>query len=189
MSPKTLMNPSLPVSRTFGDLKLQVTGMSCASCALRVEKLLQSIPGVLDACANLATEQAFVEAPLSVTAGVLAGAVRKAGYDVLVEELVLQVEGMTCASCAARVEKVLLNVPDVLSASVNLASERATVEARSTVAVSVPVLKSVVERAGYGATDVRSANLREATPLPDWWPVALSAALTVPLRAPIHPVL
>ena len=161
--------------------------MSCASCALRVEKSLQSIPVVLDASANLATEQAFVEAPLSVTAGVLAGTVRNAGYDVLVEELVLQVEGMTCASCAARVEKALLKVPGVLSASVNLATERATVEALSPVAVSV--LKSAVERAGYGATDVRSANLREATPLPDWWPVALSAALTVPLLAPIHPVL
>ena len=157
--------------------------MTCASCALRVEKSLKSISGVLGVSVSLATEQAFVEAPPSITAEMLAGAVRKAGYDVLVEEVVLQVEGMTCASCAARVEKALLKVPGVLSASVNLATERATVEALSPVAV--PALKSAVERAGYGATDVRSANLRETTPLPDWWPVALSAALTVPLLAPM----
>ena len=177
------MNSAITASGNPGGLKLQVTGMTCASCVLRVEKSLKSIPGVLDASVNLATEQAFVSVSPSVNAEALAAAVRKAGYDVAVDELALQVEGMTCASCAARVEKALLKVPGVFSASVNLATERATVQALSTVPASG--LKSAVEKAGYGATDVQSAHPQEAKQLPDWWPVALGAALTFPLLAPM----
>jgi len=177
------MNSTVTASGNPGGVKLQVTGMTCASCVLRVEKALQSVPGVLGVSVNLATEQAFVDAPASVTAEVLAAAVRKAGYDVSVEEVALQVEGMTCASCAARVEKALLKVPGVLSASVNLATERATVQALPIASVSV--LKAAVEKAGYGATDVQSASPQAAKELPDWWPVALGAALTLPLLAPM----
>jgi len=183
MSCTTLMNSTVTASGNPGGVKLQVTGMTCASCVLRVEKALQSVPGVLGVSVNLATEQAFVDAPPSVTAEVLAAAVRKAGYDVSVEEVALQVEGMTCASCAARVEKALLKVPGVLSASVNLATERATVQALPIASVSV--LKAAVEKAGYGATDVQNASPQAAKELPDWWPVALGAALTLPLLAPM----
>ena len=177
------MNDTATASGNSGAIKLQLTGMTCASCALRVEKSLRSVPGVLDVSVNLATEQAFVNAGPSVSAELLAGAVRKAGYDVSVEEVAFQVEGMTCASCVARVEKALLKVPGVLSASVNLATERATVRAMSTVPASA--LHAAVEQAGYGASDVQNANPQEGKRLPDWWPVALSAALTFPLLAPM----
>ena len=177
------MNSTITASGNPGGIKLQVTGMTCASCVLRVEKSLKSVPGVLEVSVNLATEQAFVDAAPSVTIEALAAAVRKAGYDVSVDEVVLQVEGMTCASCVARVEKALLKVPGVVSASVNLATDRATVQALST--APALVLKAAVEKAGYGATDVRNANPPEAKPLPDWWPVALGAALTLPLLAPM----
>ncbi|MBY0469077.1 MAG: heavy metal translocating P-type ATPase [Burkholderiaceae bacterium] len=177
------MNPTITAPGNPAAQKLQVVGMTCASCVLRVEKSLQSVPGVLEVSVNLATEQASVDAAASVTAAALAAAVRKAGYDVAVEEVALQVEGMTCASCVARVEKALLKVPGVLSASVNLATERATVQALSTVPVSV--LKAAVEKAGYGATDVQAAKPQVAKQLPDWWPVALGAALTLPLLAPM----
>ena len=177
------MNLTVTASNNPGRLKLQVTGMTCASCVLRVEKSLLSVPGVLEVSVNLATEQASVDAAASVTAAALAAAVRKAGYDVAVEEVALQVEGMTYASCVARVEKALLKVPGVLSASGNLATERATVQALSTVPVSV--LKAAVEKAGYGATDVQAAKPQVAKQLPDWWPVAVGAALTLPLLAPM----
>jgi len=150
---------------------------------MRVEKSLKSVPGVLEVNVNLATEQAFVDAAPSVSAEALVSAVRKAGYDASVEEVILQIEGMTCASCVARVEKALLKVPGVLSASVNLATELATVQALSTVPVSV--LKAAVEKAGYGATDVQAAKPQVAKQFPDWWPVALGAALTLPLLAPM----
>jgi len=183
MSRSELMNSTVVASSNPAGIKLQVTGMTCASCVLRVEKSLKSVPGVVEVSVNLATEQAFVDTAPSVSAEALACAVRKAGYDVSVQEVVLQIEGMTCALCVTRVEKALVKMPGVMSASVNLATERATVQALST--VPALVLKAAVEKAGYGATDIRSANLQEATQVPDWWPVALGAALTLPLLAPM----
>jgi Cu+-exporting ATPase len=96
----------------------------------------------------------------------------------------LQIEGMTCASCVARVEKALNKVPGVSSASVNLATERATVNAVP--GVSVSALKAAVEKAGYAAKDVQAALPAARAPrLPSWWPVAASALLTLPLAAPM----
>ena len=177
------MNSSVTPHGAQAGIRLQVTGMTCASCVMRVEKSLKAIPGVRDASVNLATEQATVEADPAVSADVLASAVRKAGYDVAIGEATLQVEGMTCASCVGRVEKALLKVPGVLSASVNLATERASVRSLST--VTVATLKAAVEKAGYGARDVRSASPAPKKALPDWWPVALSSVLTLPLVAPM----
>ena len=128
-------------------IKLEVTGMTCASCVMRVEKTLKAVPGVKQASVNLATEEATVNADASVTADSLAAAIRKAGYDVATTETTLLVEGMTCASCVARVEKALRKVPGVSGATVNLATEKATIQALSTVPVSA--LKAAIEKAGY----------------------------------------
>ena len=125
------MTVAAPPARSH-DLQLQIGGMTCASCALRVEKSLGAVPGVRGASVNLATERASVTADTGVAAEALAAAVRKAGYAVATSEHVLAVEGMTCASCVARVEKALLKVPGVTQASVNLATERAMVQALST---------------------------------------------------------
>jgi Cu+-exporting ATPase len=164
-------------------IKLQVTGMTCASCVMRVEKTLKAVPGVQHASVNLATEEASVNADASVTVDSLAVAIRKAGYDVATMETALVVEGMTCASCGTRVEKALRKVPGVSSATVNLATEKATIQALSTVPVSA--LKAAIEKAGYAAKDVQQERPPPATRLPVWWPVAASAALTLPLVAPM----
>ena len=87
---------------------------------------LTAVPGVRQASINLATEQASVLAEPAVTADTLTAAIRKAGYGVATAETTLQVEGMTCASCAARIEKKLNRVPGV-QASVNYATETAHV--------------------------------------------------------------
>eukprot|EP01036_Dinobryon_divergens_P048820 gene48820-65462_t len=163
MSTTVLSNPQ--------GIKLQVTGMTCASCVMRVEKTLKAVPGVHEASVNLATEEASVSVDASVSTDSLAAAVRKAGYDVVTTETSLGVEGMTCASCVARVEKALLKVPGVTGASVNLATEKATVRALSTVPVSA--LKAAIERAGYTATEIREARVPVAAGLPAWWPVAV----------------
>ena len=110
-------------------IKLRVTGMTCASCVMRIQKMLAAVPGVKEASVNLATQEASVDADASVTADSLAAAVRKAGYGVATAETTLGVEGMTCASCVARVEKALLRVPGVAGATVNLATEKATIRA------------------------------------------------------------
>jgi len=112
--------------------------------------------------------------------------------------ITLQVSGMTCASCAMRVEKALLKVPGVSRASVNLATEKVAIHRVSDVAVAD--LVAAVERSGYGAVDTAAAETApldadgEATPAPTlpwstngpaWWPVALSAVLTLPLVTPM----
>ena len=104
------------------------------------------------------------------------------------ESVRLQVGGMTCASCVARVEKALAKVPGVASASVNLATEVATVQAAATVPVAA--LAAAIEKAGYSAQQVVAtvpgvAGAANMNALPDWWPVAASIVLTVPLLAPM----
>jgi len=96
--------------------------------------------------------------------------------------LQLQVEGMTCASCVARVEKALLKVPGVATASVNLATERATVDAPG---VPPDALTAAVERAGYGARIVRDDDAASEPHAPSAWPVVVGVLLTLPLVAPM----
>ena len=178
LSPASPQLPQLP-----NGIQLQVAGMTCASCVMRVENALRVVPGVRRASVNLATERAFVDADPSVDAQALAAAVRGAGYEVATSEFTLQVEGMSCASCVARVEKALMKVPGVASASVNLATERATVRALSTVPATA--LRAAIEQAGYAAHEVRESALPRKAGLPPWWPVAACMLLTLPLVAPM----
>jgi Cu+-exporting ATPase len=170
------------------DLTFRVDGMTCASCVARVEKALKSVPGVESASINLATEKATVRADPGIGLDVLSAAVEKAGYDVPAETVSLSISGMTCASCVARVEKALKKVPGVADASVNLATEKAQVTAAG---VSVDRLVAAVEKAGYEASLVvdaavsPGAEAKAAGGLPGWWPVALSALLSLPLIAPM----
>ncbi|MGC4403178.1 heavy metal translocating P-type ATPase [Methyloversatilis sp. MC4-4] len=160
-----------------------VDGMTCASCSTRVEKALARTPGVVSASVNLATERATVEADASVDAAALQAAVDKAGYVLRPQALRLNIEGMTCASCVARVEKALNKVPGVLSVSVNLATETADIVSA---ADNLGALQAAVERAGYRATPPAAAP--EVAPrgaLPEWWPVALAVALSLPLALPM----
>jgi Cu+-exporting ATPase len=166
------------------DFKLPIEGMTCASCVLRVEKALKALPGVESAAVNLATEEATVRASAAVAADALAAAVRKAGYDVPKRRVALQVEGMTCASCVGRVEKALLKVPGVSAASVNLATEKASVETLGT--VSFAALAAAIDKAGYAARPVEDAATPAPTRrLPEWWPVAAASVLTLPLVLPM----
>ncbi len=128
---------------------LPVSGMTCASCAGRVERALLKVPGVAAANVNLANEQVRVEGD-DLGVATLIEAVEKAGYGVPLQSIELNIEGMTCASCVARVERALLKVPGVRSAAVNLASERAHVEVIGT--PDPAVLIQAVEAAGYKAS-------------------------------------
>ena len=165
-------------------LSVAIQGMTCASCSARVEKVLKQLPGVTDASVNLATETATVSGETDVAA--VKQAIEKAGFSVPTESCALDISGMTCASCSTRVEKALGKVPGVLDASVNLATEQATVKLAQ--GTSPAALIAAVERAGYGAQLPQSANEIPAAParaLPDWWPVALAIALSLPLIAPM----
>lgn len=128
---------------------LNIEGMTCASCVARVEKALKKVEGVLDAQVNLATEKAHVSAINSVPLSKLTQAMQKAGFDIQSNRIELAIEGMTCASCVARVEKALLKVEGVSEAQVNLATETAWVKALHS---QIPALIAAVEKAGYQAT-------------------------------------
>ncbi|CAM3691551.1 heavy metal translocating P-type ATPase [Burkholderia ambifaria] len=133
--------------------------MTCASCVSRVEKALAKVPGVTRASVNLATERATIDAAPDVSASRLAEAVQQAGYGATAvaapppaasRDLEFDIGGMTCASCAGRVEKALAAVPGVARASVNLATERASVHGAG--ALDAAALIAAVTTAGYRAS-------------------------------------
>jgi len=133
---------------------LGIGGMTCASCVRRVEKALRRVPGVADVAVNLATERARVTgAGQALDVPALVEAIKAAGYETGHAEFDLQVEGMTCASCVGRVEKVLRRIPGVTDVAVNLATERAHVVATEG-ATNAAALAAVVSRAGYSALPV-----------------------------------
>ena len=109
-------------------IELPITGMTCASCVARNEKALRRLDGVDEADVNFATEKATVTFdPGAVTAVQIVDAVEAAGYGVVTQTETLPIIGMTCASCVGRVERALRKRPGVLTAQVNLATEKATV--------------------------------------------------------------
>src|SRR4030042_4875396 len=109
--------------------RIHVTGMTCVNCAATVEKALAATEGVAQARVNFASEKASIEYdPEKVELTALKNAVSDAGYGIAVQKSIFPVHGMTCVSCVARVEEALKSVPGVVSAGVNLASEKATVE-------------------------------------------------------------
>ncbi|HSI56055.1 MAG TPA: heavy metal translocating P-type ATPase, partial [Ideonella sp.] len=186
----TLPATPLPTQGTGSEWTLPVEGMTCASCAGRVERALAAIPGVTQASVNLATETASVQATPVIGFETLRAAVEKAGYTVGQQTLRLQIEGMTCASCSGRVEKALKRVPGVTGATVNLATETAEV----TLARREPDLQSLIAavgKAGYGArmphddsaSTAATATKQHPTALP--WQVLLAAALSLPLMLPM----
>ncbi len=167
-------------------ITLGVAGMTCASCASRVEKTINAISGVINTSVNLATDTVAVEAAPAVDAAAIRQAIEKAGYSVPQEDIVLDISGMTCASCAGRVEKALRKVDGVLDASINLATDSARVKVANGTPASA--LIAAVDAAGYGAALPRTASstqdaARQA--LPDWLPVLFSALLAMPLVVPM----
>ncbi|MGQ3053701.1 MAG: heavy metal translocating P-type ATPase [Roseateles sp.] len=166
-----------------------VEGMTCASCVLRVEKSLAAVPGVAGVTVNLATEAATVDAADGVSPEALRTAIEKAGYSVAEQTVELQIQGMTCASCVGRVEKALKRVSGVLGAEVNLATERARVRLVGREADAAALI-AAVDKAGYaaavvGATAAQAEASGSSRKLPDWWPIAVATALSLPLVLPM----
>lgn len=177
-----------PQATQATEFQLAIDGMTCASCVFHVEKALRTVAGVREVSVNLATELATVQTDRANTIGPLVAAVEKAGYQVRQQELTLDIEGMSCASCVSRVEKALHKVAGVQTVAVNLASEKATL----TTAGAVPVanLIAAIKAAGYEASLPKPAQQTTASPtskrpLPSWWPVAVAALFTLPLVLPM----
>ncbi|WP_415773125.1 heavy metal translocating P-type ATPase [Pseudomonas sp. LB3P38] len=165
---------------------LPIAGMTCASCAGRVERALSKVIGASAVSVNLATEQARVQAP-SDSLPALMDAVQQAGYSVPQQSLELSIDGMTCASCVGRVERALAKVPGVKSVSVNLANERAHLELLGQ--IDPQTLIGAVTKAGYNAsvwevehpqTDNQQQRLHR-----ERWALIMAIVLASPLVLPM----
>lgn len=142
-------------------VQFRVEGMSCASCVGRVERALKAVPGVTEAAVNLASESALISHDSSVSAADLAGVLKDTGYPALVDEVILDVQEMSCASCVGRVERALEQGEGILSATVNLAAETATVRF-ATGAITAAEIAAMATAAGYPA-QVKSADVSNKT--------------------------
>jgi Cu+-exporting ATPase len=141
--------------------KIHVTGMTCTTCAATIEKGLADTPGVEKANVNFASEKASVEYdPSKVDLAEISKTISELGYKVATKKSIFPVSGMTCASCVARVEEALSGVPGVISANVNLASEKATVEYVE--GTDVADMRRAVKEAGYGLGS-EAATLEDVT--------------------------
>jgi Cu+-exporting ATPase len=174
-------------------IELPIVGMTCAACSARLEKNLNKLPGV-KAAVNLASEKAHIEFdPALASPAELVKAIQKTGFSVPDQELALELEGMTCAACAARIEKVL-NKIDGVSATVNFATEKARIRIAPG-AATLETLIAAVAKAGYGAHESigtrreeekqrRAAAYRKELRI--FW---IAAVLTLPLIAQMGPML
>ena len=166
--------------------ELPIRGMTCSSCAGRVERALGKVADVQNVSVNLASEQARIEAPPESLAQLLA-AVQGAGYQVPSERLELVIDGMTCASCVGRVERALARQPGVLSASVNLATEHAQLEIVA--GLDPQTLLQAVSAAGYSASLVNDEQLSQSSAdrhlQRERWTLALAMLLSAPLLVPM----
>ena len=168
-------------------LDLPIAGMTCAACAARIEKVLNRLPGV-QANVNLATEHARVALSSNETSPEqLVASIEKAGFSVPQQTVELGIEGMTCAACSMRIEKLLNRLPGV-EAVVNLAAERVRIRYVPGVADSV-LLIAAIDQAGFKGrlVDDKSRDEEKARKLAVYqaelrrfW---ISAALTLPLVA------
>ena len=140
--------------RPVAQVTLPITGMTCAACVGHVSHALEDVPGVEDVLVNLATENATVTlGENSPPLRALADAVEDAGYGVRTQKASLAIGGMTCAACVSHVESALTGVEGVADASVNLATERASVEYVPGL-TGISDLRYAVEDSGYSITAV-----------------------------------
>lgn len=166
---------------------IRITGMTCTTCAATIERSLSQTPGIQRANVNFASEKASVEYDAAqVGLAQIRDAISRLGYGVATRKSIFPVGGMTCASCVARVEQALSSVPGVISANVNLASEKATVEYLD--GTELGALRSAVKDAGYelgpeveGLKDVSAAAQHEIRSVRDRFIVAAILASIIML--------
>ncbi|MDR3347993.1 MAG: heavy metal translocating P-type ATPase [Acidaminococcales bacterium] len=170
---------------------IAIGGMTCAACAQRIEKVIRRLPGVEKAAVNFATEKLSVEYEedsLSIEA--VKAAVIKIGYKVLEKQkgrVTIPIGGMTCAACARRIEKAVGRLEGVVSAEVNLATEKASIS-YDPQTIRVSDLRTAIEKLGYKALEIdkndaadedRKRKQREIRTL--WAKFAISAVFSLPL--------
>lgn len=134
-------------------IKLPITGMTCAACEKNVNRALNKAEGVSEAVVNLATENASVTYDSTTTTPAqLIERVEKFGYGVATASVELPITGMTCAACEKNVNRALKKPDGVLDVAVNLATEKALVTYIPGVVRRADLI-AAVEKSGYGVID------------------------------------
>jgi Cu+-exporting ATPase len=155
------MSENALVKEKVSEDQFQITGMTCAACATRIEKGLKKMEGVKDANVNLALEKATVKYDSAkMGPAEIQKKVQDLGYDVITEKAELVLTGMTCAACATRIEKGLNKLDGVIHANVNLALEKASIEYNPSVVTTKDMIEKV-DKLGYGATVKTNENEKE----------------------------
>jgi len=144
---------------------VKISGMTCAACAKRIEKTVGKLEGVADASVNFATEKLSVEFDATKSPLIkIKENIEKIGYGIIDESqnktVTIPIEGMTCAACAQRIDKSLNKVNGIKKVSVNLATEKATVE-YDTQTVKISEIKQVIENTGYKALSIEKTTADE----------------------------
>ncbi|MCX7709133.1 MAG: heavy metal translocating P-type ATPase [Clostridia bacterium] len=171
---------------------LKILGMSCAACARATERAVKKLDGILEASVNFSTEKmSFTYDESKVKLDDIKAAVSKAGFEAVTEvaekEVTIPIEGMTCAACASRIEKVVGKMEGVSGASVNFATEKATVHYDSS-KIRISEIKQAIAKAGYKALEIESKNAIDEDKLRKekeirtlWTKFIVSAIFCVPL--------
>lgn len=147
----------------YKETNIDITGMTCAACANRIERGLNKMDGVENAAVNFTMEKAAVKYNPEVVKPIdLQKRIRDLGYDVQLEKTEFDITGMTCAACSARIEKVLNKQEGIQHATVNLALEKATIEYNPGTITTDQIIKKV-ESIGYGATVKNNDNQETQT--------------------------
>ncbi|KUP09509.1 ATPase P [Bacillus coahuilensis m2-6] len=174
------------MANTSQETTVDVTGMTCAACATRIEKGLNKLSGVEKATVNLALDRASIRYnPEELSPREIYQKIQDLGYDVKLEQTDYTITGMTCAACSARIEKVLNKQPGIEQATVNLALETATVHYHSGMISSQDIMKKV-DDLGYKATEKneelqRSNDHREEAIKKQQQKFIISLLLSLPL--------
>lgn len=168
------------MSAAYPTLAFPVDGLHCASCVARTETALSTVEGARDISVNLASHEARLTLTGAATARDVAKALGAAGKPARPHTITLRIDGMSCASCVARVEDALTALPQVLSASVNLADGTARIE---TLSVAPNILQAAVAQTGKSAQVLNDAVPRAPDDAGQTLRrrVLLAAALTLPV--------
>ncbi len=158
-APSTGTKTALSPPGSTGKTTIGVTGMTCASCVQNIEKSLGKLPGVIKAVVNLTTEKAAVEYdPAQVGLEHFTKTITDLGYGVVGESITLHIIGMTCASCVQNIERGLGKLDGVQKVSVNLTTEKGTVEFDPGRLTVHDIIKAVTD-IGYEAEEIKGVYL------------------------------
>ena len=177
--------PDKPESEKTTKASIPITGMTCATCAIAIEKGLAETPGVEHANVNFGSEKASISYdPNKISLSKIKKTISELGYGIATKKSIYPVGGMTCATCVAHVEEALKSVPGVVSAVANLGSEKAAVEYLE--GITYADMKKAVEDAGYelgkeieGLEDVSETSQREVRKVRNRF--IFAAILTIPI--------